>query len=222
MQARPVALPLTFDSWTLALHHPRRVARGTTPAGTRSGSTSTDIRHRRIPNSIGFWREFPQHIESWKAEMVERGLCTNFFAERAAFKTQSALAGWMGGQIIRDEATAMIALGDYFDMVNDFNLSYSPYLEPQNPLLTGDVQIYTSPLAGLRVLSNPDVVITDGTAQMSKVGLGEIKAPWVVTSSAIKRFVTQLPMSHFGEQFVACPCPSQQEGGAAIKAHREG
>ena len=87
--------------------------------------------------------------------MVERGLCTNFFAERAGFRTQSVLAGWMGGQIIRDEATAMIALGDYFDMVNDFNLSYSPYLEPQNPLLTGDVQIYTSPLAGLRVLVQP-------------------------------------------------------------------
>jgi len=206
----------------MVLHHPRHVARGTTPAGTRSGSTSTDIRDRRIPNSIGFWREFPQHIEAWKAEMANRGLCTSLFAERAGFKTQAALAGWLGGQTIRDENTAAVALGDYFDMVNDFNLSFSPYLEPQTSPLTGDVQVYTSPLAGFRVLSNPDVVITDGTLQMSKVGLGEVKAPWVVTSSAIKRFVTQLPFSHFGEQFVSRPCPSRREGGAAIKAHREG
>jgi hypothetical protein len=127
----------------------------------------------------------------------------------------------LGERVIRNQETAKFALLDYFEMVNDFNISYKPYLAPQDPPLAADTQVYTSVLAGFRVISNPDVAITDGTVQMGKVGLGEINAPWVVTGAAIKRFITRLPLSHFGAEFVARPCPQQSEGEVSIKAHHE-
>ena len=70
------------------------------------------------------------------------------------------------------------------------------------------VEIYNEITAETGVASYADLMISCGTDCQRTVGLGEVKAPWVVTRNAIQRLMFGLPFTNFGRQFVARAVPS--------------
>lgn len=94
---------------------------------------------------------------------------------------------------------------DYFNMINDFNLSFYQLFESSLPPLTRQsTEVFTQPrVACMRLLGNPDVIITDGTDSMEKVGCGEIKTPWVLRPDAIQDLFQRIPFDNFGRDYIA-------------------
>jgi len=89
-------------------------------------------------------------------------------------------------------------------MVNDFNLSFSHLLEPNLGTVGDSAEVYTRyRVAGMGIFGQPDIIITDGTDSMTKVGFGEIKTPWVIRPDAIQHFSERLPFDNFGRDYIA-------------------
>jgi hypothetical protein len=112
--------------------------------------------------------------------------------------------------VIHGEEDARHSLRHFYDMVNHFHLDYHQFLEPGTPPPLPSTQVYSLPVAALGVISNPDVVITNGQPEMTKVGFGEVKPSWVVTRNKISEFMGRLPFTNFGEQFIAVPGQEQE------------
>ena len=92
---------------------------------------------------------------------------------------------------------------DFFNTVNDFNYDLQHILHAGEPPVSESVRVIATPTAGLGVFSHPDQVITDGSAYEKKIGLGEIKPPWVLKTSGALEFANRLPFNHLGSEFLA-------------------
>jgi hypothetical protein len=86
---------------------------------------------------------------------------------------------------------------------NKFNYNVRQILHPHDHAISDATRVIAVPTVGLGVYSNPDRVICDGSSRELKVGIGEIKAPWVLETAGAMAFVNRLPIEHFGEDFVA-------------------
>jgi hypothetical protein len=192
-------LQLTFEGWCSRLHPSPIIA----PAEDRSGLSSTDVSHRHIPVSIDYWSEFRQWVEAWKAEMIGYGLGTSRFLNYAGARTRAYTVGDLFPEVIRGEEDARRSLHEFYKVVNCFNYDYYQFLQPGLPGIFPYTEVYALPVVALGVRSSPDICITDGSLNMLTVGLGEVKAPWVLTRQALTEFMGRLPIRHFGEQFVA-------------------
>jgi hypothetical protein len=190
---------LSFETWLRRLHPSPLWA----SQSQRSGESSTSIDFKPVPVSIQHWDEFPRWMIMWRGEMLQRGLGSGLFEELAQPRTRHYTRGMLFGDHLRHEGDTTRSLHEYFNMVNDFNLSFYQLLEPDLPPIPPYTDVITAPTVSLNVVSKADMVITDGSYEMKKVGLGEIKPPWVVQRGGIVNFMNRLPISHFGVQFIA-------------------
>jgi hypothetical protein len=142
--------------------------------------------------------------------MHSRGLGGSRFDAFAKIHTRFYTTSMLMADVIRGEEDARNSLRHFYDMVNHFNLDYYQFLEPGAPPALPSTQVYSLPVTALGVISNLDVVITNGQPVMTKVGLGEVKPSWVVTRANVSDFMGRLPFTHFGEQFIAVPGQEQE------------
>jgi hypothetical protein len=106
--------------------------------------------------------------------------------------------------MIGSEPEASTSLNnDFFKSVNKFNYNVRHILHPHDHAISDATRVIAVPTVGLGVYSNPDRVICDGSSRELKVGIGEIKAPWVLETAGAMAFVNRLPIEHFGGDFVA-------------------
>jgi hypothetical protein len=89
------------------------------------------------------------------------------------------------------------ALRDYFEAINALNRGYYPLIEGHSEPIEEDTQVICFPWAVTGIRSHPDRMITDGSVSMEKVGLGEVKTPWVAQQNAAIQFVSGLPYDDF-------------------------
>lgn len=195
------ARPLTFDAWCSRLLPTPDIA-----TINRTPFSSTTVTHRPVPVSVHFWAEFPTYVREWKADMHARGLGGSRFEAFAKEATRIFTTGDFFPEVIRAEEETRQSLRQFFQMINNFNLDYYQFLHPGAPYPNRETEVYAYPLSSLGVYSNPDVVITNGQPAMNKVGLGEVKAPWVVIYDPhVRDFMAGLPYHNFGQRFVAAP-----------------
>ena len=106
----------------------------------------------------------------------------------AGGRTGNYTVGELFTEVIRGGEDARRSMHDFYKMVNAFNLDYRRIIErnDRRPLYPHN-EVYALPVAALNVFSSPDAVITDGSIDMNKVGLGEVKPPWIVRDTTISR-----------------------------------
>lgn len=140
------------------------------------------------------WSEFPRHVVAWKEDMLARRL-GHSFQHFAREETQYYTTCFVPRQVISCKTSTVTSLHvDFFGMVNDFNLSFSHLLEPNLGTVGDSAEVYTRyRVAGMGIFGQPDIIITDGTDSMTKVGFGEIKTPWVIRPDAIQDFSSDSP-----------------------------
>jgi hypothetical protein len=165
-----------------------------------------------IPESIGFWDQFPQHSRQWLSQMEACGLSGGKFQNFAQDHTRLFTLGYISPRVIGSDTDANYLLCDYFYAVNDFNYSYYQFLEPSCPPVEPYNQVYVSARSAFGLNSNSPFAITDGSHSWKAVGLGAVKTPWDVTRSSIHQFLSRMPYNNFGDDFVAVtPLPQACE-----------
>lgn len=187
-----------FQTWSNRLHPApihARVALGT-------GTSSTSVNHTRVPVSVSRWHQFPEWVAMWKAEIMEKDLGGAQFEVLAKAHTRHYTVGALLPEVIRDEQSSRRTLEHFYSMVNHFHLDFHGALYPCLQQPRENTEVYANAGSVVQVRSNPDIVITDGTDNMLKVGLGEVRSPWILTRRSIVHFMSRLPFTHFGEQFV--------------------
>ena len=134
--------------------------------------------------------------------MYVQGLAVNRFGNSPNRLPRFSLLA-VFAEVIRAEEDTCQVLRHFYQMVNHFNLDYYQFLQlgASWPLLS--TEVYAYPLTAIGVSSNPDAVITNGQPAMVKVGVGEVKPPWVVQRNSISVFLGNLPYLNFGEEFIA-------------------
>ena len=183
---------VTFEAWCARLHPSPHIA----PDHQRSSIPSFDVNNCVVPVSIHQWYEFPSFVTAWKAEMYSRGLGeSTTFAKFAGLATQYYTTGGLLSSLIRCDEHTRYYLGEFYKMVNYFNLDYHQILAPDQQPPHPSTEIYADPIVALGVISNPDTLITNGETEMNKVGLGIVKSPWVVTLDSVSVFMDRLPFS---------------------------
>jgi hypothetical protein len=143
------------------------------------------------------------------------------FDHYAGGTTRNYATGWINPTVVRGEPTSRISLHGYFQMVNQFDIDFHQFLHPTRPHVNPAVEIYKEITAEAGVASNADLMISCGTDYQRTVGLGEVKAPWVVTRTAIQRLMIDLPFVNFGRQFVARAAPSDDSTDQVKEEYRQ-
>lgn len=179
-----------FESWRTKLFlAPRIVMRE-----RRTGSNSTNVDEREMPIKVTYWPDMPRWVIAWRRKMITMGLGNVLVPCHAGDRRG----------IIGSEAEVTSSLGhDFFDTINEFNYDVQGIIHAGEPPFDDSVRVIATPTAGLGVYSHPDQVITDGSAFEIKVGLGEIKPPWVLKTAGALAFTARLPFNHLGNEFVA-------------------
>jgi hypothetical protein len=203
------SLPVSFETWSSRLRRAPRYSRQ--EFRTSSGSTTVD--HKFVPKSVHYWSDFPQFVAAWKEDMLACGV-GEAFTHLAREDTQYYTTGHLPRQVIGCEQSTHTSLHlDFFGMVNDFNLSFYSLLEPELPPLASQATEVFTPyrVASFGVVGRPDIIITDGSDTMRKVGFGEIKTQWVLRTDAIHRFFQLLPMENFGSDYIGAEFEGDQD-----------
>src|ERR1700685_2286430 len=156
-----------FDAWSSRLYLAPRVVM----YGRRTGSFSTCVDEREIPNKISYWKECLRWVERWRAKMLSMGLGNVWVPKYSG-----------GGRAIigSDPEVPTSLFNDFFNTIDKFNYDLQAVLRPGEVPISDSVRVIAVPTAGLGVFSHPDKVICDGTAYEVKVGFGEVKPPWVM------------------------------------------
>jgi hypothetical protein len=197
---RTVPAQATFEKWCRRLHPaPLKV-----PETQRSDLSSTNVNSRTVPRSIFPWNEFPVTVTQWKQVMEHLGLGGPWFEQFASGRTRNYTVGELFTEVIRGEEDTRRSMHDFYKVVDAFNLDYRRIIErnDRRPLYPHN-EVYALPVAAINVFSSPDIVITDGSIDMIKVGLGEVKPPWIVRDTITTQFMNRLPIHDFGNQIVA-------------------
>src|SRR5271154_6117595 len=182
--------PQDFETWCARLFLAPRIVL----EERRTGGDSTAVRDKFIPVQVRYWPEFLNCVQSWKMTMMGIGVGNAPFPP--VFDSDR--------DVIGSEPEASTSLNnDFFKSVNKFNYNVRHILHPHDQAISDATRVIAVPTVGLGVYSNPDGVICDGSSRELKVGIGEIKAPWVLETAGAMAFVNRLPIEHFGEDFVA-------------------
>ena len=189
----------SFQTWCARLYPSPYLA----VEGRRTGDDTTSVENKYIPEKITPWPDFWRWVSRWEAKMVSIGV-GNLRLRDSPGATNPTV-------IRRETDTTDSSRWHFFTAVDFFNFDAHHLLDPYEPVISPRIQVIASPTAGMGVFGRPDVVICDGTRNEMKVGLGEVKPPWVVRTSAVQAFLNRLRIDHFGSQFIAVTGTEDQQ-----------